>query len=254
MSTVSVNIKDGVATIAINNPPLNIITLKVMQELEAKLNELISNNDAKVIVLRSGNDKLCSAGADVKEHFPEMATDLITSLARLIKLLINYPKPTICVINGKCLGGGMELFTSCDFVVATDDAELAVPEIKLATFPPFAIALLPKLMSLHKVYEIVLTGKSVYAEEAKQLGLVNYVVSKQNLDDTLNKLINDLLSNSQAAVRLAKKAILLSAGLPIDEAIDAASFAYLSELIKLEDYVEGLRSFLEKRKPMWKNK
>jgi enoyl-CoA hydratase/carnithine racemase len=94
----------------------------------------------------------------------------------------------------------------------------------------------------------------VYAEEAKQLGLVNYVVSKQNLDDTLNKLINDLLSNSQAAVRLAKKAILLSAGLPIDEAIDAASFAYLSELIKLEDYVEGLRSFLEKRKPMWKNK
>jgi len=183
-----------------------------------------------------------------------MATDLITSLARLIKLLINYPKPTICVINGKCLGGGMELFISCDFVIATDDAELAVPEIKLATFPPFAIAILPKLMSLHAAYEIILTGKSINAEEAKRLGIVNYVTTKQNLEDTLNKLINDIVSNSQAAVKLAKKAILASLGLPINDAIDIASFIYLSDLIKLEDYTEGLRAFLEKRKPEWKNR
>lgn len=254
MSSVSVSIKDGVATVSINNPPVNVITLKVMNELENTLNELIRNDDVKVVVLRSGNERICSAGADVKEHFPEMATDLISTLARLIKLLINYPKPTICVINGKCLGGGMELFISCDFVIATDDAELAVPEIKLATFPPFAIALLPRLVGLHRAYEIILTGKSISAEEARQLGIVNYTVSKQNLEDMLNKLINDLLSNSQAALKLAKKSILASLGLPMNEAIDVASFIYLSELIKLEDYTEGLRSFLEKRKPVWKNK
>ena len=245
--------RGNVASVIINNPPINIITLKVMDELTDALKRLIDDPEVRIVILRPGTKNICSAGADVKEHLPEMANDLIFKIGNLTKLIISYPKPTICVINGKCLGGGMEIFISCDFVIATKSAELAVPEIKLATMPPIAIALLPKIVGLRKTYEIVLLGNSINAEEARNLGLVNFVVDDSELDDFLSKFTNDLLEKSQIALNVAKRAILESHNLDINSAIDHASSLYLNVLAKTYDYTEGLKAFLEKRKPIFKH-
>lgn len=250
---ISITRENNAATITINNPPLNILTLKVMDELTDALNELLSDENIRIVVLKSAGNT-CSAGADVKEHLPETANDLINKFGSLIKLLINYQKPTICVIRGKCLGGGMELFLSCDFVIASKNAEIGVPEIKLAAIPPIAIALLPKVVGLHRAYEMILLGNSITADKAAELGLINYVVDDSEIDGFIKKLTDELLSKSQVALNIAKRAILGSYMLGVNDAIDYASRLYLNELVNTHDYTEGLRSFLEKRKPIFIHK
>ncbi|MEM1943154.1 MAG: enoyl-CoA hydratase/isomerase family protein [Candidatus Caldarchaeum sp.] len=252
--TITIDFKDRVSTITLTSPPLNIINIQMMDELSEALGKLATNTELAALVVKSGVDGVFSAGADVREHLPEKAEQLIRKFENLIMKLFSFPAPTICVVDGRCLGGGMELAMVCDFVVASEAAEFGQPEIKVGVFPPVAAALYPRLTSLKNVQTLILLGKTVKAAEAKQLGLVNEVVEKQRLEEVLKSFTDQLLANSSAVMRYAKRAVLSSLELSFEQALAKASDLYLNELMKTEDAVEGLKAFLEKRRPLWRHR
>jgi len=252
--TISLEIRDKVATITLARPPLNIINLEMMQELEKALDELSAKHELNTLVIRSGIEGIFSAGADVREHLPEKADELIASFENLVKKLIAFPRPTVCVVDGKCLGGGMELALACDLVVATREAELGQPEIRVGVYPPIASALYPRIVGLKHAAMIILSGNTVKAEEAYRIGLVNMVVEKGELDKAVDELVKTLSGNSGVVMQYAKMAMLASLNNPLEHALRRSSEIYLNQLMQTEDSVEGLKAFLEKRKPVWKNK
>jgi len=252
--TIKLDVGERVSTITLSRPPLNVINLEMMDELSKALDGLAENERLAVLTVKSGLDGFFSAGVDVREHLPETAEQLIRKFESLMWKMFSFPAPTVCVVDGRCLGGGMELAMVCDFVIASDAAEFGQPEIKVGAFPPVAAALYPRLTSLKNVYMLALTGKTIKASEAKQMGLVNEVVERQRLEEFLTSLTQQLLANSSAVLRYAKKAILSTLSLNIEQALTKTSDIYLKELMKTEDAVEGLKAFIEKRKPAWKDK
>ncbi|MEM2238210.1 MAG: enoyl-CoA hydratase/isomerase family protein [Candidatus Caldarchaeum sp.] len=252
--TIKLVAGERASTIILSRPPLNIMNIEMMDEFSNALEDLAANKQLAVLIVKSGVEGVFSAGADVREHLPEMAEQLIRKFESLILKLLSFPTPTVCVVDGKCLGGGMELAMACDFVIASEAAEFGQPEVKVGVFPPAAAALYLRLTSLKNVYTLLMAGKTVKAAEAKQMGLVNEVVEKQQLEVFLSSFTEQLLANSSAVMRHAKKAILSSLTLPFEQALTKASDIYLNELMRTEDAVEGLKAFLEKRKPVWRDK
>lgn len=243
---------DGVTTITIERPPLNIINLEMIEELIEVINSVRYQRDCRVLVLRSGTDQVFSGGADVKEHLPDRADILISRFGKLVSEIISFPRPTIAVLKGKCLGGGMELALACDFVLAGSSAVLGQPEIGVGVFPPVAAAMYPRITGLKNTAKIVLTGRSFSATEALSMGLVSYTANdEEELERMLQALVSDLKSKSAVVLEFAKRAMRENLSLPLDQALSNSSSLYLNELMKTTDAVEGLTAFLEKRKPTW---
>ncbi|HID05414.1 MAG TPA: enoyl-CoA hydratase/isomerase family protein, partial [Aigarchaeota archaeon] len=213
-----------------------------------------TKQELNVLVVRSGLDNIFSAGADVREHLPDTAEELINRFGEMLERLIYFPRPTVCVVDGRCMGGGMELAMACDFIIASERAELGQPEIKVGVYPPIAAALLPRLVGLRQAARIILTGGMLEAWEAYRIGLVNEVAKPEELEGRLEKLLNQLTNNSGAVMLYGKKALLEGLELPLKKALAKASEIYLKELMQTEDAVEGLRAFLDKRRPQWRNK
>jgi len=251
---ISLETEDRVMTIHLNRPPLNILNLELMNELMDALTSIAKKREAGIVVLRSELDGVFSAGADVKEHLPESAEKLINSFEQLINQLITFPRPTVSVVQGSCLGGGMELALACDFVFATERAVFGQPEVKVGVYPPAAAALLPRLTGLKNTYRLLLTGQSISAAEAASMGLVTFLVREEELHQRLRKFLNELLENSSAVLEFAKRAIYENLALQLDEALHRSSQLYLEGLMKTEDAAEGLNAFLQKRKPVWKHR
>ncbi len=251
--TIKVEQRENVAYLILSRPPLNIINLEMINELSQALDELASKRELNALVVKSGLDSIFSAGADVKEHLPEMAEQLIKGFEKMLEKLIYFPRPTICVVDGKSLGGGMELAIACDFIIASEKAELGQPEVRVGVYPPIAAALLPRLIGLKNAAKIILTGDTITAWEAYRIGLVNEVAKPEELEGRLNTFLNSLTRNSGIVMHYGKKALLEGLELPLKKALDNASEIYLKELMQTEDAVEGLKAFLEKRRPQWKN-
>lgn len=249
-----VRVADKVAVITLDRPPLNILDLEMMDELSSTLATLTQDNNARAIVLESAMKAVFSSGADVKEHLPAAAETLIRAFERLILSILEFPKPTVAVVRGKCLGGGMELALSCDFVLASDRAIFGQPEVGVGVYPPAAAALYPRLAGIKATYQLLLTGRNISAAEAASMGLVTWAVRGEDVDSRLKELLDALTSKSQVVLRFAKRAILEGLSRPLPEALNHASTLYLESLMKTEDAVEGLTAFLEKRKPLWKDK
>ena len=250
--TIKLDLKDGLTTITLFRPPLNIINLEMLGEISEALDNSVDSS--RVLLIKSGLDGVFSAGADVKEHFPEKVDTLITEFNRVVWKIISYPRPTICVVEGRCLGGGMELAMGCDFVIAVEGAEFGQPEIRVGAFPPVAAALYPRLSGLRAATMLILTGRTIDARQAKALGYVNEVVACEKLDAAVDELVKSLIQNSAAVLACAKKAIIESLNMGVENALRKASEIYLKELMKTEDAVEGLKAFIEKRKPQWRNR
>ncbi|HIQ30258.1 MAG TPA: enoyl-CoA hydratase/isomerase family protein [Candidatus Caldiarchaeum subterraneum] len=252
--TVKVEQRGNVAYLTISRPPLNIINLEMINEITQALDGLATKQELNVLVVRSGLDNIFSAGADVREHLPDTAEELINRFGEMLERLIYFPRPTVCVVDGRCMGGGMELAMACDFIIASERAELGQPEIKVGVYPPIAAALLPRLVGLRQAARIILTGGMLEAWEAYRIGLVNEVAKPEELEGRLEKLLNQLTNNSGAVMLYGKKALLEGLELPLKKALAKASEIYLKELMQTEDAVEGLRAFLDKRRPQWRNK
>jgi cyclohexa-1,5-dienecarbonyl-CoA hydratase len=234
------------ATIFLERPPLNILNIEMMEGLVKTLRVLAKEKDLKILVFE-GSEKAFSAGVDVTEHQGDKVRVMIRSFHRLIEKVESFPLPTLAVVQGMALGGGCEFVAACDFILAENNAKFGLPEISLGVFPPFAALRLPELIGSRMAKKIIYSGKLISATEAERIGLISGAFSSTMLRSEVENLINSMIEKSGAALRILKRALKT-------RNLKAIENLYLNELMKTHDAEEGLSAFMEKRKPVWKNK
>jgi cyclohexa-1,5-dienecarbonyl-CoA hydratase len=158
------------------------------------------------------------------------------------------------VVDGPALGGGCELVAACDIVIATDRARFGQPEIKLGVFPPVAAILLPRIIGEKRARELILTGDMIDANEALRFGLVNYVVPGAELASKAKSVLGKIVELSASSLAMTRIALDLGGRAGFESALAEVENLYLNELMKTEDAREGVRAFMEKRRPEWKNR
>ncbi|MGD2037769.1 MAG: enoyl-CoA hydratase/isomerase family protein [Desulfobacterales bacterium] len=243
---------DGVARITFDRPKHNVLDIQMMSEFNTELEELATDDQLKCVVLNGAGSSFC-AGVEVSDHRPDMAPKMIETFNRIFELIDRLEVPVIAAVHGVCLGGGMEVAIACDIIAAAQSAQFGQPEIKLAFLPPYAAVRLPHLVGPSKAIEICTTGKRYSAEEAQQMGMVNYVVADDQLSETTDNLVKEIQYSSPLIIRLNKRAVKKHIGMALPNAIESVSDLFLNTLMKTEDVLEGIKSFEEKRRPVWKN-
>jgi len=243
-----------VAKITINRPPLNILNAETIEEIISALKNAQSDKNVSVIVIAGAGDRAFSAGVDIKEHLPDKIDATLELFHRMFHLLADINKPTIAAVNGLALGGGCELALASDIIIASDKAQFGQPEISVGAIPTVATVLLPKLIGRKKAFELIFTGDIINAREAKEIGLVNKVVPSDKLTEATDEMVKKLKDKSPIVLEIVRKAVYQGLDREFRKALDGVTDIYLNELMKTEDAVEGLKAFLEKRKPQWKNK
>jgi len=246
-------VTDGVARISFNRPKHNVLNIDMMNEFNDQLEDLVADSELKCLVIESEGPSWC-AGVEVGDHKPEMVDQMISTFNRIFELLDQLEVPSIASVKGACLGGGLEVAIACDMIVAAENAVFGQPEIKLGFFPPYAAMRLPQLVGPSKAIEICTSGKRYSAREALQMGMINYCVENERLSEVTTQLVSEIQYNSPLIIRLNKKAVKQHLGMPFPQALQGVSDLFLNTLMHTEDVLEGIASFEEKRKPVWKNK
>jgi cyclohexa-1,5-dienecarbonyl-CoA hydratase len=252
-SSIVCEIRDCVARITLDQPPLNILDIPMMREMHRALERIKPARDVKFLVL-DHRGRAFSAGVSVKDHSPEKVEEMLEEFHGIFRLLNSLELPSLALVDGMALGGGCELAVFCDMVIASDRATFGQPEIKLGVFPPVAAVLFPRLTGRNRALELLLTGDVIDAAEAKAIGLINKVFPAQNFQEKSNEFIRKLTSLSGTVLGLTKRAVDRGLYASVIEGISDLEQLYLKDLMKTEDAREGLNAFLEKRSPTWKNK
>jgi len=242
----------GVARITLARPKHNVLNIEMMRELIAELEKLRADREIKCVVISGEGPSWC-AGVEVGDHKPEQVDAMIGTFNRMLELIEGQEVPTIAVVQGACLGGGMEAAIACDIIVAGKSAAFGQPEIKLGFFPPYAAIRLPQLVGPAKAIEICTTGKRYMAEDALAMGFINYCVEDGRLAETTEAIVKEIQYGSPLIIRLNKRAVKQHLGLAFPAALKGVSDLFLNTLMKTADTLEGIASFEEKRKPVWKN-
>lgn len=252
---IDFKVVDRVARINFARPPLNIFDIAMMDEIAMALNECASQRDAVAIVFAAApSTRAFSAGVAVEEHAPDTIFQMLDSFHSIFRTLAQISKPTIAVVDGPALGGGCELVAACDIVFASDRARFGQPEIKLGVFPPVAAILLPRIVGEKRARELILTGEMIDAAEARRLGLASYVVTSAELESKVESLLAKLRELSASSLAITRAALDLGGRSNFESILSSVENLYLQDLMKLEDAQEGVRAFMEKRKPEWRNK
>ncbi len=245
---------DRTIWVTIDNPPLNVLNLPVLQDLKTALDQAGQDNEVTFLVIRGKGERAFSAGVDVKDHTRERAEKMLESVHGVIRKLFALPQITLALVRGACLGGGLELASSCDLVFASEDSFFATPEINIGCFPPVALARFPDLIGYHRAAEMILTGRGLTAQEAWSAGLINRAVPKGELDQSVKAVLGELSDKSGAVLRTALKGLREIAAKNLFPALERSEKLYLQELLATDDVEEGARAFLEKRKPRWNHR
>ena len=244
--------KDGVATLTLNRAPLNVLNIEMMEEINTCLEGLKKERSLKLLVVQAAG-KAFSAGVDVGEHLGDLVYKMIEVFHKIFRLMDALKVPSIAVVNGSALGGGCELALYCDMVIATEKAKFGQPEIQVGVFPPIAALIFPRMMGRKKAMELILAGDTISAQEAYSLGLVNKVVPEASLAQEAEAFIGKFTKLSGIVLKLTKEATLAGLNDDMDQGLKTIEKIYLDRLMKTNDALEGLKAFLEKRKPTWKN-
>jgi cyclohexa-1,5-dienecarbonyl-CoA hydratase len=248
-------IDDRVARVTFARPPLNVFDIEMMREINVALGECISRREVVAIVFDAASDtRAFSAGVAVEDHVEETIYQMLDSFHSIFRSLEQLAKPVIAVVDGAALGGGCELIAAADIVIASERARFGQPEIKLGVFPPVACVLLPLVIGDKKARELILTGELIGAAQALRLGLVNHVVAPEQLQQKTGEILSRLRELSGPSLEATRRAIDLGRGRSITDALAEVENIYLHELMKTADANEGINAFIEKRKPVWKNK
>lgn len=254
-SSINFRIDDRVARITLARPPLNILNIAMMNEINQVLNECSQVRDLVAIVFDSAPE--ChnfSAGVAVEEHLEATVYQMLQSFHGIFRALESIARPTIAVVAGSALGGGCELVAACDIVIAGERARFGQPEIKLGVFPPIGSILLPQIIGEKRARELVLTGELIDAAEAARLGLVNHLVRTTELEQKTRELLSKLRELSSAALESARTALDIGRRRTLGTVLDQVENIYLHDLMKTHDAHEGIKAFMEKRKPVWRNR
>jgi len=252
--------KENVGYLSINRPEArNALNEYTLNEIVNALDLFNNDNDVRVIQIRGTGDKAFCAGGDLKNMMENMEGNSITierfagNYAKLIDSLIHSKKPTISVVQGYALAGGCGLAAVCDITLASEKATFGIPEINLGIWGAIISAPLVRIIGLKKAMELLYTGRMVKAEEAFKIGLVNMVVPHEDLDKEAKLLSENIASKSPLAISMGREALITIQDMELMKSIK-----YLRHMVTVlmgsEDAKEGISSFLEKRKPIWKNK
>jgi len=246
-------VENGAARIRLNLPPLNIIDIPMLSEIQGAITRVQSEQDVKVLIF-DHQGKAFSAGVSIRDHTPDKVSEMIEKFHGVFRLIQSLALPTVALVDGMALGGGCELATFCDMVVASERATFGQPEIKVGVFPPVAAVIFPQLVGRNRALELLLTGDTIDAADAKAAGLINKVFPAEEFRQKADEFIGKLTSLSAPVLKLTKRAVDRALDADVIEGLAAAEKLYLGELMQTEDAREGLNAYLEKRKPIWKNR
>lgn len=248
--SVRVEAEAGIRTIVLARPPLNILDIPMMEALREALEDAAADAEVRVVVL-TGSGKAFCAGVNVADHTEDRVEGMIRAFHGVLEAMRSVPCPVVVAVNGHALGGGCELVLAADIAIVRDGTKLGQPEIRLGVFPPAALALLPRLVGRQRALDLALSGRTMDAWEALEMGLVTRLLPAEDFEPEVRRYVENLASLSGPVLRLTKRVLLDGLGESADRALDLAEEAYLSELMALEDAHEGLRAFMEKRDPVW---
>lgn len=244
---------NGIATVTINNPPMNVLSQQVIKELGETFSRLEQDDEVISIILTGEGDRAFMAGADIKE-FPERDSQDSIRVLPVFNQIANIPKPTIAVLNGFTLGGGLELALTCDIRVAEEHAQIGLPEVTLGLLPGGGgTQRLPKLVGPSKAKEIMFSGAPLTAEAALDLGIVNHVVAQGDGMKKAVELAENYARYSLQALGRIKKLVNLTNEESLEEGLKQEEKEF-EALFATEDAQEGVQAFIEKRKPIFKHK
>lgn len=252
-SRITLELHAPVARLVLDRPPLNIIDIPMMEELDDALNEIETRLEISILII-SGSQKAFSVGVDVAAHTPDKVEEMLAKFHRVIRMLVGSKKVSIAAVHGNCLGGGAELAMVCDLVYTSELATWGFPEIKLGCYPPVAVTALAALVGQKRAADLALTGRSITGREAASIGLANAVVPEVDLEHAVQDAVHHLSQLSPAALAITKKAIYAWDAIHFDKGLARAEKTYFEELMKTEDAQEGINAFIEKRLPVWKGK
>lgn len=245
--------ENGVARLTLARPPLNILHIPMMQEMVRALGGVRQDATLRALVIQA-EGKAFSAGVAVEDHVADRVRGMLDTFHEVFRILHGLDIPTVAVVQGAALGGGAELATFCDVVIAGERATVGQPETKLGVFPPIAAWCYPRRVGPARARGLILSGEALPAREAERIGLVDRVVKDEELKSASDAVVAQFAAKSAVALRMAKRALRAAQDRPFEEVLPALERTYLNDLMATEDAAEGLRSFLEKRPPVWKHR
>lgn len=249
--------KDGnIALITLNRPEVrNALDPQTWGEIRAAIRECRQDNDVLAVIITGAGGKAFASGADIRSIRERKTLAVLKSETQeTLNEIENLDRPVIAAIDGYALGGGCELAMACDIRIATDRSKLGLPELNLGIIPGAGgTQRMQRLVGIGRAKELIFTGDIIGAEEAERFGLVNKVVSPENLMPAAREMTAKIVAKGPVAVRLAKAAINVGANTDLNSGLMFEKYA-LTIAFSTEDRVEGASAFLEKRKPDFKGK
>jgi methylglutaconyl-CoA hydratase len=258
-STLLVEHRDAVATITLNRPDKrNAITTTMMAELQTALDAIEKNHSVRVVILTGAGTCFC-AGMDLEmlaaiaQQSPTENQEDSRRIAKMLRRIWSYPRPLIAAVNGAAYAGGCGIATLCDFTLATPEAKFGYTEVKIGFLPAIVSVFLTRQIGEKHSRDLLLTGRIIQAQEAKEFGMVTEVVPTERLLDRANELAAELIAASPSSLARAKHLLVSAAAPGIDHDLERAILEN-ARIRCTPDFKEGVASFLEKRKPVWQTK
>ena len=246
--------EDYVATVVLNDPPMNLNTLESMAELLRVFQLLRYDPEVRAVVVTGAGTRTFNAGSNLKQMITltgEFRAKKFTLETELMATLEELCKPTICAIEGNCMGGGLELACCCDLRIASSAAVFAVPEVKLGQLPGSGgLFRLPKLIGTSRTLELIYTGMSIDAEEARQIGLINRICEVGKAREVAVELAKEIAKKPPKPMRVSKRFIQANAYKPNDECL-RKNLDYVEDIYEDYNSMEGMAAFIEKRPPVF---
>jgi len=250
---VRIEKNEAVLRLTLDAPPGNVLDRIMVASFREAIQTARNQPNLRLIVITGAGENF-SYGSSIEEHRPEHAREMLESFHRLFRDLTECDVPLLALVNGQCLGGGLELAAFCDWVFALENATFAQPEIKLGVFAPVGSIVLAWRIGA-RANDLLLSGRTIDANTAESIGLVNRVLSPANVEQALNAFITEhLLPLSASSLRHARNAARRHLNRQMKHGLPELESAYLDQLMSTQDAKEGIAAFLEKRRPRWTHK
>ncbi len=254
MQHIRYQVTDGIAELLLDRPPVNAVNEEMIDELLACLESARLDDSARVVLIRSAAPGRFSAGLDVKEldgRSAEGMHDLLEKLyPRMTDAYYHLGKPSIAAVTGAARGAGMTLAVSCDLIVAERSATFGYPEIDVGLIPGIHFAHLPRVVGKHRAFDLLFTGRAFSAQEAYELGLVSRLVDDGQTAPAARELARVLAAKAPGVMRMGRAAFVRECDSDYRRGVAAAVENFCSVAATAEAR-EGIRAFVEKRKPAW---